>query len=46
MHVKFSSTSAVTFHINVERKCQPFSATALDFENNLRPFTLNRALEI
>lgn len=46
MHFKFSSTSDVTFHNNVERGCQTFSATALNFENNLRPFTLNRALEV
>ena len=45
MHFKFSSTSDVTFHNNVERECQ-FSATALDLESNLRPFTLNRALEV
>lgn len=46
MHFKFSSTSDVTFHNNVERGCQTFSATALNFENNLRLFTLNRALEV
>ena len=46
MHFKFSSTSDVTFHNNMERECQTFSATALDLENNLRPFTLNRALEV
>ena len=45
MHFKFSSTSDVTFHNNVERECQTFSATALDLENNLRPFTLNMALD-
>ena len=46
MHFKFSLTSDVTFHNNVERECQKFSATTLDFENNVRPFAFNRALEV
>lgn len=47
MHFKFSSSSDVTFHNNnVERECQTFSAAALNFENNFRPFTLNRASEV